>query len=127
MIKLRNVSIVAFGVLALAALAAFGQAPLRAKIDFPFTAGTKVLPAGTYEFTWNDNSQTFLVTDNAKNESLVPIITRVASMMPDLDAVVFDVVGDKHILSEVWMAGEDGFVVAVTKEPHKHHIIKITK
>jgi hypothetical protein len=123
--KLRNFFVIGVCVVALAAVVAFAQAPLKGTIDFAFTAGTKTLPAGTYDFVWHDNTQTFQATDNANHESLVPVITRVASMMPDLNAVVFDVVGGKYILAEVWMPGEDGFILATTKGKHEHKILKM--
>jgi hypothetical protein len=125
--KLRGFVLVGACIFALAAPIAFAQAPLKGTVDFPFTAGTKKLPPGTYDLIWHDNTQTFLVTDNGKNESLVPVVTRVVNMMPDMSAVVFDVVGDKYVLSEVWMPGLDGFIVATTKVAHRHKIVGMTK
>ena len=112
-------------IIALGVTSALAQGPsLKAKIDFPFTVGTKMFPAGTYTFIKEDPSDAFRVTGE-KTEAVAPILTRIASMMPTLDAVVFDVVGDKYILAEIWIPGDDGYVVATTKIKHEHKIVKV--
>jgi hypothetical protein len=49
------------------------------------------------------------------------IITRLASEIPNATSrLVFDVLGSERVLSEVWIAGEDGFLVASTQGEHGH-------
>jgi len=114
-------------VIALAVTAALAQGPsLKANIDFTFTVGTKTLPAGTYTFIKEEPSGVFRVTGN-KIEAVAPVLTRIASMMPTLDAVVFDAIGDKYVLAEIWIPGDDGYVVATTKAKHTHKIVQMSK
>ncbi len=119
------------GLLALASVFA-GQwqgEVIKAKLDFPFMVGAKTLPAGEYTFTAVNNDQEFRVQGQGKEGSLVNVITRLAGSthMTAEDAhLVFDVVGDKYILAEVWIPGIDGYVVQVTKGAHTHKVINVT-
>ena len=68
------------------------------------------------------------MTDQAKNSTLVPILTQLAGAMhttPQDAHVVFDVVDGTHYLSEIWMPGEDGYLVLATKGKHEHRLINI--
>jgi hypothetical protein len=38
--------------------------------------------------------------------------------------LVFDKVGDRHYLSEVWMPGLDGFLLQARAEQHSHRLVK---
>lgn len=113
----------------LAVTAAFGQpSSLRATVDFPFSVDGKVLPAGTYDFMKNEEAGIFKVTDEGKNEAAAQIETRLAAGVRDTPKnalVVFDKIGQNYVLSEIWIPGEDGFVLAVTKAKHEHKIINV--
>jgi hypothetical protein len=122
--RLKKLPAIGLFVIALAAVAAFGQAPFRAQIDFPFTVNGKALPAGIYSFIRDASVGVFRVADG-KNEAIAPILTRIASVMPSVSAVVFDKVGDSYVLAEVWIPGEDGYVIAVTKASHEHKVVKV--
>ena len=100
---------------------------VKARIPFAFTASGRELPAGEYMFTPNTNDEAIRVqgiTNRRNVEALV--LTRTAGQIhtSSQDAhIVFDKIGDKYILSELWPAGEDGFVMHVTKEHHEHHVV----
>jgi hypothetical protein len=115
----------------LAVTSGYGQQfSLKAKIDFPFTVGSKVLPAGEYEFALDNSAEVFRVTGGGKNLTLASILTRTAGAMhttPQDAHIVFDVVGDTHFLSEIWLPGADGYVLATTKGKHEHKVINITR
>ncbi len=101
---------------------------MTVKIPFSFTAGTEVLPPGTYKVAWSPTQPDAIVlTDTAgtKNRS-VPVLTTLSNRQrpEDPPCVAFDDVAGKQILSEVWFPGEDGLLLAVTHEKHTHHIIK---
>jgi hypothetical protein len=122
--RVRNIA--ALGIFAVAVIAAvgLGQAmQVRATVDFPFTVEGKMLPAGTYDLIRDDTASVFRVTDNGKNQAVAPVLTRIANMMPSMAALVFDVVGDNYVLAEVWVPGQDGYVIAVTKGVHKHKVV----
>jgi hypothetical protein len=57
------------------------------------------------------------------------VITRLAKPEVALvePKVIFDKVGDKYTLSEVWLPGRDGFLLTGTKAPHTHHAVKAVK
>ena len=115
----------------LAVTSGYGQQwQLKAKMDFPFTVGSTVLPAGEYEFVRDNLATIFRVTDGDKNSALAPIITRLAGAKhttPQDAHLVFDVVGETHFLSEIWIPGEDGYLVQSTKGKHEHKVINITR
>ncbi|MCX6567496.1 MAG: hypothetical protein NT147_00395 [Candidatus Aminicenantes bacterium] len=118
------------GLLALfAVMSGYGQPSiLKAKIDFPFKVESQVLPAGQYEFTQDSQGTAFRVQGEGKNGALVMILTQMAAERHAIAKeahLVFDVVGDTHLLSEIWIPGEDGYMLAVTKGPHKHKVINV--
>ena len=113
----------------LAVAAAYGQnAIVRAQIDFPFIVEGRTLPAGTYDFTRDGMASIFKVTDGAKDVASAQILTRVAAGMHTSPAdghLVFDKIGDAYTLAEIWIPGQDGYILAVTKAKHEHRIINV--
>ncbi len=108
-----------------------GQSParvLKAKIDFAFTAGTKALPAGEYEISLVGDNQVVKIQGAGKNVEMVNVITRMSGGIhttPNDAHLVFDVVGMDHFLSEVWIPGEDGYLLHAAKGAHTHKVINI--
>lgn len=101
---------------------------VKAKVDFAFTAGGKVLPAGDYEFRVDEAAPIIRIQGAGKAGDVVNIITRLTTELrtePQVASLVFDVVGNKHILSEVWIPGVDGFLVQATKGNHSHKVVKV--
>jgi hypothetical protein len=123
-----TVGLIAF----LAVISGYGQPTtsfsLKAKMAFPFTVEGKVLPAGQYDFVLVDETApAFRITDEAKNSTLALILTRIAAAMhatPQVPHLVFDKVGDTYLLSEIWIPGQDGFLVQITKGKHEHMVVK---
>ncbi len=111
----------------------YGQLTITAKVDFPFTVEGKVLPAGDYQFVPEGTGEmvAFSVRSAGKTVALAHVMTRLARDMHTTPAdahLVFDVVGDSHLLSEIWLAGtEDGCLVLATKGPHKHKVINVQR
>jgi hypothetical protein len=114
-----------------AVMAGYAQeSPVKAKIDFAFKVEGKTLPAGNYEFTRDDNAMTFRVQGVGNEGAIASIMTRLSAemhLMPREAHVVFDVVGDSYILSEIWLPAGDGYLVAATKGPHTHKTVKAKK
>jgi hypothetical protein len=125
--KKRTIGTIGFFAL-LAVAAVYGQnALLRAPIDFPFVVGSKTLPAGTYDFARDDASSVFKVT-GGKNMAAAQILTRLALEMHTSPAdghIVFDKIGDVYTLAEIWVPGQDGYVLAVTKAKHEHRVVNV--
>ncbi len=106
---------------------------ITAKIDFPFTVEGKTLPAGDYQFVPEGTGElvAFSVRSGGKSVASAQVLTRLSKgmhMTPADAHLVFDVVGDNYLLSEIWPAGsEDGCLVLATKGPHKHKVINVQR
>lgn len=107
-----------------------GEPFMTAKIDFSFEVPHRVMPAGEYSVGWTDTNQTVLMIRGVppnKQDAETPFITRITKEGTSNEArLVFDKVGDKNILSEVWFPGVDGFLVTATSGKHTHATVKGT-
>jgi hypothetical protein len=96
---------------------------VSAEITFPFAAGGKDMPAGKYSVDVAGDFQLRL-TGPGGEKILMPVITMIGRHDKDADAeFVFDKVGGKALLSEVWMPGRDGYLLVATKERHEHAVV----
>lgn len=113
-------------VLALASLAnaALAQTRGKATIDFPFVAGSTQCPAGSYDFETNDKKVTLRSTDPKGPTVVMLVLTRLGRHDKDqVPEFVFDKVGDQLKLSEIWPPKEDGYLVLITPDGHKHRVV----
>ena len=112
----------------LAAVPVFGQpSAIRMQVSFPFTVEGRALPAGTYDIVKDEVAGVFKVSNEAKNEAAASILTRLsagAHMAPSEAQVVFDKLGETYLLSEIWIPGQDGYALAITKAKHEHVVVK---
>ena len=115
--------------LALAALSLVGeQASIKATIEFPFMVQAKTLPAGQYEFGKVGDGMAFRVLGEDGNVATAIIITRLSGDMRAADKssyVVFDTIGDSNTLAEIWLPGEDGYLMSTTKARHTHTVVSM--
>lgn len=120
-------SLIAF--LAVTSGYAQAQTMVTAKIPFTFTVGTSALPAGQYDFV-RDSTTGIRVVGGGKNIALVPVITRLSGAIhntPKDSHIVFDKVGDNHWLSEIWIPGQDGYMLMSTKGEHTHDVVDVPR
>jgi hypothetical protein len=126
-------------IVTLAVLVAAGAASTFAqatfKVPFKFQAGGKKLPAGDYTVMNAAEGQITLRQEATGKEFPVPFTERIAQPKPAVAGprLVFDEVGDfapsypeymtVYILSEAWLAGEDGFRVHTTKGAHLTKVV----
>jgi hypothetical protein len=108
---------------------AFAQADF--KVPFPLQAGGKKLAAGDYTVAKTAEGGLVLRQGSTGKEVPLAVIERIAKPEPPITEprLVFDEVGDfapsyteyitVYILSEVWLPGEDGYRIHVTKGAHK--------
>ncbi|MCX6577680.1 MAG: hypothetical protein NTV82_14970 [Candidatus Aminicenantes bacterium] len=106
------------------------------KIPFKFEAGGKKLPSGEYWVAQNGDGQLTLRQESTGKEFQIPFVKRLAQPTPPVEApqLVFDMVGNfepsyteymtDYVLAEVWLVGEEGFLVHTTKGAHQHKTIK---
>jgi cytochrome c553 len=104
--------------------AAYGQRQaMRVDIPYSFTVNSKVLPAGTYTFSVNENR--LEVQSAASGPVFGIIITQISG--PDQlfqdGSLVFDQINGNHILSEVWMPGTDGQLLHIIPKGHGRGVL----
>ncbi len=128
-----TVGALAFALMA-GSVAAYAQATF--KIPFKFEAGGKKLPPGEYTVVPKGDGQIALRQESKGEEVLVPFSERLPQPEPAVaePQLVFDMVGNfepsyseyitDYLLAEVWLPGEDGFLVLTTKGAHQHQAIK---
>jgi hypothetical protein len=105
-------------------------------IPFKFKAGGKALPAGEYGVARSGEGQITLRQEATGKEFQVTFTERLAQPSPPLaePQLVFDVVGNfepsyteyvtEYLLAEVWLPGEEGFLVHTTKGAHQNKTVK---
>lgn len=105
------------------------------KIPFKFKAAGQNYPAGDYLVTPKGEGQIALRKEPGGDEILIPFTERLA--VPETPAeepqLVFDMVGNfepsyteyitEYILAELWLPGEKGYLIHLTKGAHKDKII----
>lgn len=111
-----------------------GQAALF-KIPFEFRAAGKRIPAGEYWFGFNQAGKLILRQTSTGKELELQVLEKLNP--PEQPAVeprlVFDEVGDfapsyteyftVYVLSEIWLSGQEGFLIHVTKSQHKEKTV----
>jgi len=109
-------------------LAESGTVEVETKVPFEFHVGKNLYPAGTYFVTRRTDSDTLqMLRDDRKHLVPLLVITRLAKRGSDAPkaSVVFDVVNKQHFISEVWIAGSDGYQVGTLTQAHKHELVEV--
>ena len=102
--------------------AAYAQR-ISVDIAFPFVANGAVLPAGNYSVQVSPQGPVTLVGPDRKT-ILLPVVALLGRHDRDADhEFVFDKMGGKFELSEIWPAGSDGILVLATRTPHEHAVL----
>mgnify|MGYP006270511863 CR=1 FL=1 len=118
---------------------ALAQAQTAFKIPFDFKAGGKNLPKGDYTVALKADGSVVLKQEATGKETAVPVLGKLPKPAPPPagSRLIFDEVGDfapsyteyltVYVLSEVWLAGQDGLEVHVTKGAHKTKVVEGVK
>jgi hypothetical protein len=105
------------------------------KIPFKFKAAGQNLPAGEYSIAPKGEDQLALRKEPGGEEVLIPFTERLAQPETPIEEpqLVFDMVGNfepsyteyvtEYLLAELWLPGEKGYLVHVTKGAHKEKIV----
>ena len=129
---MNTISRIALGVCAvLLAMNAWAQSPRAASVNvnFKFVAGEKEFPPGRYQFSQPSHEAQSVslrsIGDNSSVQLKVhTLMAREGTLGGDKVRLVFDKVGDRRILSEVWLPGHDGLLVHGTEGDHKHEVLR---
>jgi len=127
--KLLVVGLVCLSWIATSAWAEGPRKELVVKVEQAFMVGNTSYPAGSYQISTRGTDQTVLVIKNQQGGEAaeVPVLTRLARReapgQPHESNIVFDKIGDNFTLSEVWLPGEDGYLVGERNSEHKHTIV----
>ncbi len=101
---------------------------MKAKIPFSFIAAGKTLPAGDYEFKVTQDRDAIAVRNIETGATAnVIVMTRLApeTISSAKAHITFDQVGGKSYLEVIWPGVEDGYLINITKEKHKHQTVKM--
>ena len=110
----------------------YGQSRVvKADIPFAFNSAGKTLPAGPYEFFADNAKATMRIVGAGKGSAVLAMVqTRMAAEIHTTQNdshIVFDKVGDLYTLSEVWIPGQDGYMLHLTKGIHEHKVLDVPK
>jgi hypothetical protein len=134
---MRHLAVFTFvlAVFAIVAAASPVQAQAAFKVPFKFESGGKKFPAGDYLVTRTGDAQlTFQQVSNGK-ETVVPTTEKLTPPEPPVAGprLVFDEVGafepsyteyfTIYMVAEVWLSGQDGYLIHVTKGAHKNQVV----
>jgi hypothetical protein len=126
-------------VIMLSALAALAQ-PVHAqaafKLPFKFESGAKKFPVGDYLVTKTGDTQITVQQVSTGKESIISVSEKLTPARPPVASpcLVFDEVGTFepsyteyftiYVLAEVWLSGQDGYLIHTTKGAHKTQVVK---
>jgi hypothetical protein len=123
---MRNRVLGMLAVLVMAGAAvAYAQAigAANVQIGFPFTVAGKDLPAGKYSVEVTEAGVVTVKGPGGVSQSLAAITTLGRHDKDPDPELVFDKVGGKNLLSEVWFPGNEGFLLLATKGAHQHAVV----
>jgi len=135
---MRRCALITFVTLAMVIVpgVALARAQATFKVPFEFEAAGKKLPKGDYAITSASGGQVTLRQESTGKEVQFPVLNRLAQPTPPAAGpqLVFDAVGNfepsyteyftVYILAEVWLPGQEGLEVHVTKGAHQTKIVK---
>jgi hypothetical protein len=94
----------------------------KVTIPFPFTVQGRTVSAGVYDFEELSSDVIRISSPTSPTTTFeLPVIERLSAGRDQSDSrVVFDKVGGTPVLSEIWIAEHDGYVVCATKDAPSH-------
>ena len=124
---LRRAGVVAAAVfvgLALSGTTAHAQVSrANVTLEFAFSAAGQELPAGRYSLEAQPGRVVVRLESGKASPVLLPVITRLGRHDNDAEPeLIFDKVGGKLHLSELWLPGSDGYLLLATASEHDHAV-----
>jgi hypothetical protein len=92
------------------------------QVPFEFTVGSTALPAGHYQVTFERPQRGIVTVKNLDTGkvALVEYVTTIGSRADGKSLLVFDEIGGQHVLSAIYVAGQDGYRLPEGKQSHTH-------
>ncbi len=110
------------------AYAQITAATMSFETPFAFRVGGQTYQPGTYSLRISDDQTNFTVGPAKGPEHVSLFVSRLGEPEAMADArLVFDKVGEQYYLSEVWMPGQEGYLVYAAREKHTHVKVKLSK
>jgi hypothetical protein len=91
---------------------------LNVKVPFQFVVGNSVLPAGQYQLQVDDTEPSVVWFVSPDGEHVANVVTQWGGSPAEgaQAKLLFDVYGTTHFLSQIRIPGEDGRLVALTRD-----------
>jgi hypothetical protein len=135
---MKRLAILAIGVFAFVLIAGSTVSYAQGifKIPFKFKAAGQQFPAGDYWVAPKGEGQVALRKEPGGEEVLIPCSERLAQPGTPVEEpqLIFDMVGNfepsyteyitEYLLAELWLPGEEGYLIHLTKGAHKGKVIK---
>jgi hypothetical protein len=128
-----------FAFVALLATIAAAATPVQAqatfKIPYKFESAGKKFPAGDYLVTKTGEGQVTFQQVTTGKDAVLAVVEKLPPPQPPVAVprLVFDEVGNfepsyteyftVYVVSEVWLSGQDGYLIHVTKGAHKTQVV----
>jgi len=121
---------------AVGSVSAYAQAAF--KVPFKFESGSQKFPAGEYWVGLAADGRIVFRHSLSGKEAQLPVLEKMAQPTPPLEEpqLTFDAVGNfepsyteyftVYVLAQVWLPGEGGFLIHVTKGAHQTQTVKGT-
>ena len=103
---------------------------ITADVPFEFLVDGKTYPAGSYEILLSANGANQVLlrgAEKAGDPSFIYVLTRISRVEGNDSFIVFDKVGERSYLSEIHVAGMDGFHLKGAPGPHTHVRVKASR
>jgi hypothetical protein len=116
---------------------AYSQATF--KIPFKFKIEGKSYPPGNYWVAQKEEGKITLRKETGNEEVLIPVIEKLAQPDTPIEGpqIIFDMVGNfepsyteyitEYVMAEVWLTGEDGFLVLSAERSEYNKSVKGVK
>jgi hypothetical protein len=121
--QLMGISIIVIVAVFLGSAWAYAQAP-SIRVGFSFFAAGKELSSGKYAIEVTPAGHVVLRAEKGgATADITPLKSLGRSDSIQEPKLVFDIVGAERFLSEVWLAGQDGYLVGSVSGPHEEQVL----
>ena len=135
---MRRLAVLTIAIAAFAFVSAAAPAAAQStfNIPFKFESGGKKFAAGSYVVTRTADGQISFQHATTGKETAVGVTEKLKAAEPPASQpqLVFDEVGNfepsyteyftVYVLAEVWLSGQEGYLVHTTKGAHKNTVVK---